>query len=42
MNGAYAAMDRSGMNINAIIIVFGLIVAVSMFLLWRKHGHDQD
>ena len=42
MNGAYAAMDRSGMNINAIIIVFGMIVAVSMFLLWRKHGHDQD
>ena len=42
MNGAYAAMDRSGMNINSIIIVFGLIVAVSMFLLWRKHGHDQD
>ncbi len=42
MNGAYAAMDHSGMNINSIIIVFGLIVAVSMFLLWRKHGHDQD
>jgi len=42
MNGAYAAMDRSGMNINAIIIVFGMIVAASMFLLWRKHGHDQD
>jgi LPLT family lysophospholipid transporter-like MFS transporter len=42
MNGAYAAMDRSGMNINAIIIVFGLIVAVSMFWLWRIHGHDQD
>ena len=42
MNGAYAAMNRSGMNIDAIIIVFGLIVAVSMFWLWRKHGHDQD
>jgi hypothetical protein len=42
MNGAYAAMDRSGMNIDAIIIVFGLIVTVSMFWLWRKHGHDQD
>jgi LPLT family lysophospholipid transporter-like MFS transporter len=42
MNGAYAAMSRSGMNINAIIITFGLIVSVSMFWLWRKHGHDQD
>ena len=42
MNGAYAAMSRSGMNINAIIITFGLIVSVSMFCLWRKHGHDQD
>jgi hypothetical protein len=42
MNGAYAAMSRSGMNIDAIIITFGLIVAVSMFWLWRKHGHDQD
>jgi len=42
MNGAYAAMDRSGMHVNAIIIVFGLIVSLSMFLLWRKHGHDQD
>ncbi len=42
MNGAYAAMDRSGMNIDAIIITFGLIVAASMFWLWRKHGHDQD
>jgi len=42
MNGAYAAMDRSGMPVNAIIIVFGLIVALSMFWLWRKHSHDQD
>jgi hypothetical protein len=42
MNGAYAGMVRSGMNINAIIITFGLIVSVSMFWLWRIHGHDQD
>jgi MFS transporter, LPLT family, lysophospholipid transporter len=42
MNGAYAGMVKSGMNIDAIIIAFGLIVAVSMFWLWRKHGHDQD
>jgi len=42
MNLAYAGMDRAGMHVNAIIIVFGLVVAVSMFGLWRKHGHDQD
>jgi MFS transporter, LPLT family, lysophospholipid transporter len=42
MNGAYAVMDRAGMDVNAIIIVFGLMVTVSMFLVWRKHGHDQD
>jgi len=42
MNGAYAGMVKSGMNIDAIIITFGLIVSVSMFWLWRKHGHDQD
>jgi LPLT family lysophospholipid transporter-like MFS transporter len=42
MTGAYAAMDRSGMNVNAIIIAFGLILAACMFWLWRKHGHDQD
>jgi LPLT family lysophospholipid transporter-like MFS transporter len=42
MNGAYAGMVRSGMNIDAIIITFGLIVSLSMFWLWRIHGHDQD
>jgi LPLT family lysophospholipid transporter-like MFS transporter len=42
MNGAYAAMNRGGMNSDAMIVVFGLMVAVSMFWLWRKHGHDQD
>lgn len=42
MSGAYAAMERGGMPINAIIVSFGALVAVSMFYLWRKHGHDQD
>jgi len=23
-------------------IAFGLIVTLTMFYLWRKHGHDQD
>jgi MFS transporter, LPLT family, lysophospholipid transporter len=42
MNGLYASMVRGGMPINGISIVFGLIVTVSMFYLWRKHEHDQD
>jgi uncharacterized YccA/Bax inhibitor family protein len=42
MNGAYAAMEWGGMSINSMIVVFGLMVTVSMFWLWRKHGHDQD
>ena len=42
MSGAYAAMEKGGMPINAIIVSFGALVAVSMFYLWRKHGHDQD
>ena len=42
MNGAYAAMDRGGMNLDAMIVVFGLMVALSMFWVWHKHKHDQD
>jgi LPLT family lysophospholipid transporter-like MFS transporter len=42
MNGAYAAMERGGMSIDAMIVVFGLTVTLSMYWLWRKHGHDQD
>ena len=42
MNGMYAALDRGGVQVNYIIIIFGLMVTVSMFWLWRKHGHDQD
>ncbi|HYL19649.1 MAG TPA: lysophospholipid transporter LplT [Burkholderiales bacterium] len=42
MNGLYAALDRGGVQVNYIIIVFGLMVTASMFWLWRKHGHDQD
>ncbi|HTT37940.1 MAG TPA: lysophospholipid transporter LplT [Burkholderiales bacterium] len=42
MSGAYAAMDKGGIPINAIIICFGVFVAAAMSFLWRKHGHDQD
>ncbi|PWT77183.1 MAG: lysophospholipid transporter LplT [Proteobacteria bacterium] len=42
MNGVYAAMGNAGLTINAIILSFGIFVTLSMFYLWRKHGHDQD
>jgi LPLT family lysophospholipid transporter-like MFS transporter len=42
MNGLYATMVRGGMQINGVTVVFGLIVAIAMFYLWRKHEHDQD
>jgi len=42
MNGAAAGMERAGMHVNAMLVVFGLFVASSMYLLWRRHGHDQD
>lgn len=42
MNGAYAAMDKAGFQINSIILFFGVFVTLSMYYLWRKHGHDQD
>jgi MFS transporter, LPLT family, lysophospholipid transporter len=42
MLGVYAVMIRAGLEINAIIILFGLLVASTMYLLWRIHGHDQD
>ena len=42
MLGVYALMLRAGLQINAIIVLFGLLVAGAMYLLWRIHGHDQD
>jgi MFS family permease len=42
MSGAYASLDKAGMSVNLIIITFGLMVTAAMFVLWRKHGHDQD
>jgi MFS family permease len=42
MLGVYALMIRAGLEINAIIVLFGLLVAGPMYLLWRIHGHDQD
>jgi LPLT family lysophospholipid transporter-like MFS transporter len=42
MLGAYALMIDAGFSINTIVIVFGLFVSVTMGLLTKKHGHDQD
>jgi len=40
--GAYALMLRAELEIDTITIVFGLLVASVMYLLWRRHRHDQD
>jgi MFS family permease len=40
--GVYALMIKADVSINAIIICFGLFIAVSMSLLTRRHWHDQD
>jgi hypothetical protein len=42
MLGLYALMLRAGLAIDAIIVLFGVMVAGTMYLLWRIHGHDQD
>ena len=42
MLGAYAIMIEFGFSINAIVIVFGLFVSITMAWLNKKHGHDQD
>ena len=42
MLGAYALMIKANLGINAIVIIFGLFVALTMTWLTKKHGHDQD
>ncbi len=42
MLGLYALMEKLEFSINAIILVFGLLMAGTMSLLYRRHGHDQD
>jgi MFS transporter, LPLT family, lysophospholipid transporter len=42
MLGVYAMMLRAGLGIDTIIVLFGMLVAGVMYLLWRIHGHDQD
>jgi LPLT family lysophospholipid transporter-like MFS transporter len=40
--GAYALMIKADASIRGIIITFGLLIAVTMGYLTRKHWHDQD
>ncbi|OIR07682.1 lysophospholipid transporter LplT [mine drainage metagenome] len=42
MLGIYALMAKLNFSIYTIIIVFGLLMAGIMSLLYKKHGHDQD
>jgi hypothetical protein len=42
MLGAYALMIKAELGVNAIVVIFGLFVALTMAWLTRKHGHDQD
>ena len=42
MLGLYALMEKMELNIYIIILVFGLLLAGCMALLYKKHGHDQD
>jgi MFS transporter, LPLT family, lysophospholipid transporter len=42
MLGLYATMEKLEASLTVIILVFGLLMAGIMSLLYRKHGHDQD
>ena len=42
MLGAYAIMIDAGFSVNTIVIVFGLFLSVTMGLITKIHGHDQD
>jgi MFS family permease len=42
MLGLYAMMEKLGFSIYFITIVFGLLLASLMGVLYKKHRHDQD
>jgi LPLT family lysophospholipid transporter-like MFS transporter len=42
MLGLYALMEKLELQLNLIILFFGLLMAGIMGLLYKKHGHDQD
>lgn len=41
MTGTYALMIMSGVSINAVIVIFGLLVAGAMSLVKFRHAHNQ-
>ena len=42
MLGIYSLMIRAQFHIQTIAVVFGVLVASIMYVLWRRHRHDQD
>ncbi len=42
MLAIYATMEKLSFSIYVITVVIGLLIASSMTVLYRKHGHDQD
>jgi len=42
MLGGYALMLKFEIPVNSIIVIFGLFLAGSMTIIWRRHAHDQD
>ncbi len=42
MLGLYALMESLDFTITSTILVFGMLMAGIMSLLYKKHGHDQD
>lgn len=42
MLGAYSLMIKIGFSIYTIVVAFGLFIAISMGVIHRLHGHDQD
>ncbi len=42
MLGLYALMEKLELPLTSIILVFGLLLAGIMGVLYRMHGHDQD
>jgi MFS transporter, LPLT family, lysophospholipid transporter len=42
MLGAYALMLKIEMSLDSIIALFGLFLAGTMTVIWRRHAHDQD
>jgi hypothetical protein len=41
MLGAYAVMLRADLTINAVIVLFGLLVAGTMYVIYLKHRKDR-